>query len=303
MTDTSSPSSTPQYPAAPDAAIEILSVELLNQRRPLINELKQFAHSLNLEFGWHYLLDLSWIISQLHPASLSGKRIMDAGAGIGVMQWYLAQHGADVLSVDRSSRADLHPRFRHRFNVQGLRPQDLGPAQYKGSWLRRIAASLRDNAAMPPSTLIASGRVLIYNQDLGNLVDIPDASLDYVVAVSALEHNTPEGLQKVVKEIMRTLKPGGMLLATLGAGRDEDWWHEPSSGWCYTDVTLRQLFDLPDSTPSNYAQFDELLHALHDCAELRAGLASFYFNSANNGMPWGVWDPKYPPVGVRKVKN
>ena len=53
---------------------------------------------------------------------------MDAGAGTGVLQWYLAEQGAEVLSVDRGSRSDLPLRFRRRFHVQGLRPQDLAPA-------------------------------------------------------------------------------------------------------------------------------------------------------------------------------
>ena len=105
--------------------IEILSVDLLDQNRNLVEALKGFTRSLRLELGWHYLLDLTWIISQLGEAN--NRRIMDAGAGIGVLQWYLAQDGAEVVSVDRSSRADLSLRFRNRFRVTGLRPEDLLP--------------------------------------------------------------------------------------------------------------------------------------------------------------------------------
>jgi hypothetical protein len=36
---------------------------------------------------------------------------------------------------------------------------------------------------------------------------------------------------------------------------------------------------------------------------LRDNLASFYGRSGENGMPWGVWDPRYQPVGVCKVKR
>ena len=32
-------------------------------------------------------------------------------------------------------------------------------------------------------------------------------------------------------DIMRKLKPGGKLLATLFAGQDQDFVHEPSQGW------------------------------------------------------------------------
>jgi hypothetical protein len=37
-------------------------------------------------------------------------------------------------------------------------------------------------------------------------------------------------------------------------------------------------------------------------AELKNNLASFYFKSGENGMPWGEWNPEYQPVGVCKVK-
>jgi SAM-dependent methyltransferase len=286
----------------PDS-IEILSVELLDKNRPTVTALKKLAQSLGLEFGWHYLLDLTWIIQNL--GAIQGKRLMDAGAGTGVLQWYLAGEGADVLSVDRGSRSELPLRFRKRFNVQGLRPQDVAPVS-QAMRLRLgkpggISALGRDLISLPGAAR-ASGRVLIYNQDLKTLGDIPDSSVDAVAAVSALEHNTPESLPQVVAELLRVLKPGGLLLATLGAAREQDWFHEPSRGWNYTEASLRQLFDLSPAASSNYAHYDELFNALKGCEELRLGLASFYSRSGDNGMPWGRWDPQYQPVGVCKVK-
>ena len=287
--------------------IEILSVELLNQNRPQVVALKQLAKSLGLEFGWHYLLDLTWILQHLGP--VQGKRIIDAGAGTGVLQWYLADGGADVLSVDRLSRSHLALRFRNRFNVHGLRPIDLAPAgkvfrsNFRGgaSFSNIITRQTRDLVGIA-SIRRSPGQVTIYNQDLKNLADIPDNSIDAVVAVSALEHNQPEGLAQVVTELLRVLKPGAPLLATLTAGHPEDWWHEPSSGWCYTDDSLRHLFQLDPDTPSNYDRFEELLTEIVNCAELRDGLARFYFQTGNNGMPWGRWEPQYSPVGVCKIK-
>jgi SAM-dependent methyltransferase len=285
-------------------SIEILSVELLDKNRPTVNALKKLARSLGLEFGWHYLLDLAWIIQSL--GDVQGKRLIDAGAGTGVLQWYLAQEGAEVLSVDRGSRRDLPLRFRRRFNVQGLRPQDLAPAsQVLRQRVRQpggFPALGRDLLGLPGAARV-SGRVILYNQDLKTLADVPDAAVDGVAAVSALEHNTPESLPLVVKELMRVLKPGGLLLATLGAARDQDWFHEPSHGWNYTDATLRRLFDLSPQALSNYGRYDELFDALKNCTELRDGLAEFYARSGDNGMPWGKWDPHYQPVGVCKVKN
>ena len=293
--------------------IEILSVESLDKHRALVESLKSFTRSLGLELGWHYLLDLTWIIS--HLGEISGQRILDAGAGTGVLQWYLAELGATVFSVDRMSRADLPLRFRRRFHVQGVRRIDLNPdAQaflagfHKATdgalprrWLGRLVSQCRELAGylFPRHT---SGCVKIYNQDLSNLVALHTDSFDAVVAVSALEHNSPAGLQQVISELLRVLKPGGLLLATLVAGREQDTWHEPSSAWCYTDQSLRRLFDLPAGTPSNYSQYDQLIAELRDCAELRDGLAKFYFKSGQTGMPWGKWDPQYQPVGVCKIK-
>ena len=97
--------------------IEILPVSLLDQYQDLVCYLKKLASSLRLEFGWHYLLDLTWIISRLDISK--NLQITDAGAGTGILQWYLAEQGASVLSVDRESRANLPLRFRFRYSGKG----------------------------------------------------------------------------------------------------------------------------------------------------------------------------------------
>ena len=291
--------------------IEILSVALLDQNRPQVEELKRLARSLGIGLGWHYLLDWAWILNQL--GEVRGMQLLDAGAGQGLLQWYLAGQGAKVLSVDRASRADLSLRFRARYRIQGLRPQDLSPAvqviglnlKHASGAANRVVITARGMVGLLQSALPKSspGVVVIYNQDLQSLPLVADHSQDAVVAVSALEHNTPQELEQVVEELMRVLKPGGLLLATLGASRDEDWFHQPSQGWCYTEATLRRIFRLTDGVPSNYDCYDELLASLRECAELRDNLAEFYYHSGDNGMPWGKWDPQYQPVGVCKIKS
>jgi ubiquinone/menaquinone biosynthesis C-methylase UbiE len=290
--------------------IEIPSVELLDRNRDVVNKLWDVSRATRVEPGWHYLLDLTWIVENLGP--VDGKQILDAGAGMGLMQWFLIEQGAaEVISADRGSRYDLPLVMRSRYKVRGLRPGDLGPAWNvlkgnvsRASGMGKLVYFLRGLVALAMIALPRrfSGKVLIYNQDLTSMPEVPDNSLDAVVAVSALEHNTPEGLQKVAAEIMRKLKPGGKLLATLCAGKDKDWFHEPSQGWCYTDNTLRRLFNLSTDVPSNYVHHDELLNSLRNNAELRDKLARIYFQSGDNGMPWGKWDPQYQPVGVCKVK-
>jgi SAM-dependent methyltransferase len=280
--------------------IEILSVALLDRHRERVERLRRLSRSLALPLGWHYLLDLAWILDQLGEPR--GKKIVDAGAGIGVLQWLLAEAGADVISVDRRSRARLPLHFRHRFRTRGLRTEDLAPewrAFTNAKGIVRSALSLVRGGATKRSP---AGTVTIYNQDLARLADIADSSVDAVVSVSALEHNDAAALRTVVIELLRVLKPGGLLIATLGAARGRDWLHEPSAGWCYTEETLRDVFQIAAGAPSNYDRHDELMAMLANNDELRRGLAPRYRISGNNGMPWGRWDPTYQPVGVVKVK-
>ena len=292
--------------------IELLGPGLLDQNRAIVTEIKKVAASMGIDLGWHYLLDLSWIIAQLQPEP--GLKVMDAGAGIGLMQWYLSGKGVDVISVDRASRAGMPLHFRAHYPVCGLRSQDLWPAgqvmvqNFKNdpSFTHKGVGLARDVVWTLMSGLYkkAAGRVSVYNQDLSDLAEVPDGALDAVVSVSALEHNPPEDLGKVVAELMRVLRPGGVLLATLGAAPDRDWFHQPSHGWCYTDGSLMRLFSLPvEAATSNYDQYGSLFASLVDCVELRDHLAGFYYRSGDNGMPWGKWDPQYLPVGICKIKE
>jgi len=293
--------------------IEILSVELLTEQRSLVDSFKSLIRSFgNYSTGWHYLLDWAWIFSQIEDSNLQDKVVMDAGAWTGLSQWYLAEQGATIYSVDRFSRACLPFYFRQRYHVHGLRSGDLltvgqimNPFDSSASLKDKTRAIVRSGRGLfgHLQSGYAPGKVIIYNQDLANLVDIPSNSMDFIVSVSSLEHNTPDGLDVVVNELMRVLKPGGKLVATLCAGKDNDWFHEPSKGWCYTDSTLRKLFKLPAETTSNYNKYDQLMVSLKQSKELFDNLSASYRLSWKNGLPGGKWDLQYQPVGIVKIKS
>lgn len=280
--------------------LELLAPRLLAEQREAVGSFRSLAASLAIPLGWHYLLDLAWVSAQV-PA---GARVLDAGAGAGVLQWWLAERGHEVVSVDRVARAQLPLHFRARYQVAGLRPSDLAPAwqSYRSLlpwWLARTAVATWRGGL----TRRGHGRVLLYDHDMASLPDLADASVDAVVSISALEHNSPDRLPGVVAELMRVLRPGGVLLATVGAARDADWFHEPSSGWCYSEATLRRLFGLDPGATSDFAGYDSVLEQLRSCDELRRGLAFAYYRSGRNGMPWGHWNPTYLSVGVRREKH
>ena len=293
--------------------LEILSVALLRRECRLVDEMRRTSEALGIALGWHYLHDLPWAAQEL--ALKPSMRIIDAGAGRGAMQWWLADHGVTVLSVDRRSRANLPQAFRKRYRIAGLRPEDLSPAtpltslrsflppRYPRLWKTypsKLRAALE--AVSTPINQWVQGTVCIYNHDLRNTPEIASNTVDSLVSISALEHNPPGEPKVCVSELMRVPKPTGKLVATPAAARDNDWSHEASKGWCYTEATLRGFFDLPRDCPSNYDRYDQLFEALYSCAALPDNLAGFYFKSGDNGMPWGIWDPKYQPVGVAKVK-
>ena len=292
--------------------IEILSVDLLRSAQPLVEQFRQLSRQLGLGLGWHYPLDLSWTALQLDQNK--NPRVLDAGAGTGMMQWWLADQGAEVISVDRMSRRNLPLRFRQRYQIEGWRDEDLVPLRpgVRGflpplspdrwhAYPQKLSSSIR-RWRLKPNAAGSSGRILIYNQDISSMADIPDDTIDFIVSISSLEHNSPDALRECVTELMRVLRPGGKLTATLAAAKERDWFHEPSGGWCYTEATLRDIFDLPPDCRSNYHIHDRLLDELRTCAELRDNLADFYFKNGNNGMPWGHWEPQYQPVGVVKTK-
>jgi len=301
--------------AASRDRIEILSADLLSSAADRANEFRAVARRLEIGLGWHYLLDLTWAAKEVGP--VSGLHIMDAGAGLGVFQWWMASKGADVVSADRLNRSHLGRRFRAWCPVRGLRAGvDLNPLSHPGlraflpprqmqnwsRWPLKIGATVLEMFEREPVPPKGRGTVTVYNQDLRSMPDIKTDSIDAIVSISALEHNSPEDLRTVVQELMRVLKPGGKLIATLGAAKDHDWFHEPSKGWCFTQATLRDLFNLAPGSISNYGRYDELFEKLKECDVLKNNLAEFYFKSGDNGMPWGKWDPKYQPVGVVKVK-
>lgn len=290
--------------------IELLSVELLDEYRDLTDELKKFNFSLALASGWHYLLDWLWILREIDE--IQGKKILDAGAGLGFLQWYLAQNGADLISVDRSNRRALPFHLKRKFQVEGFRLQDapltfgeyMNPFNAKADILVKVKGFLRGLVGWFQTFLLpqSKGKVFLYQQDLRFLTDIPSNSIDMIVSISALEHNHPDVLKDVILELERILKPGGKMLVTISAARDKDWFFEPAQGWCYTEQTLKILFRLSDQASSNFDKYDFLMEKLRNSSEMRKFMTWYYYYSPRSGMPWGRWNPRYQPVGVMKVK-
>ena len=127
---------------------------------------------------------------------------------------------------------------------------------------------------------------------------LEDASVDIVVSLSAIEHLKNSEIEKAISEFQRVLKPGGSIIITTNAARDHDWYHEPSMGWCFSEQSLRQLFNLDQNCSSNWIEYDTIQEQIRSSVDLQHRLSPSYALSGKNGMPWGIWDPQYLPVGL-----
>ena len=160
-----------------------------------------------------------------------------------------------------------------------------------------------DKPFIKGNTAAKYGNIFLYTCDLKNMPLLPEGIFDGVVSISALEHNDHDDFVKCIEEILRVTKPSGKLFITTSASQVEDWFHEPSKGWCYSEATIRKLFKLPENVQSNFSDKAFLFEKMmKEGNPLHQRLAPVYQLSGNNGMPWGIWNPKYLPVGVLKIK-
>jgi MoaA/NifB/PqqE/SkfB family radical SAM enzyme/SAM-dependent methyltransferase len=299
-------------PAAPESTdldfLEILPVSLIDEHQDIVDMIHRKSAELNVGIGWHYLLDLIWIIKNV-MALPRGSVILDAGAGNGLLQFILADMGYRVISADFSERVIPHTCLAQYTILQA----DSG-RKYENEYIRHLSTEFQgrhnnnEPVAQPGASLrnqidrCQQGTIIYYRVDICAMDQIDNASIDCVVSVSALEHNSPESLTVAVRELERILKPGRQMLITVSAADRGDWYHEQSKGWCFTDTTLTRLFSL-QRPRSNFNLYSSHFKELKSCSHLQQHLDPSYYRSGNNGMPWGKWDPQYQPVGIRKLNT
>jgi SAM-dependent methyltransferase len=285
--------------------IEILDADLLSQNELLLTNFKDISDRLEISYGWHYFLDFIWVALEL--GDIKEKVILDAGASTGLLQWWMANRGATVMSVDLEDRSHLNNKLGAWCSIRGLRESDysaslrfndLVPSHDITKW-RYYPKKLKESFRKFKNTIIKTpGEVIIYNQNLKSMSDIEDNSIDLVVSISSLEHNSVSDIRLCIQELRRVLKKDGKMIITLSAAKDHDWFHNPSKGWCFIDETIRSLFSLEKSCPSNYNEYDNLLTKLKNSKKLQDLIPDMYFISGDNGLPWGVLNPQYQPVGI-----
>ena len=105
--------------------------------------------------GWHYDLDMAWVLSSLKTANIQpGATILDAGAGFGILQFLLAGLGYHVISLDFSERI-MPTSFVKLFNISGD-GKILTASEYDHEYMRLINYG---NASPRPSIRTVFQRV------------------------------------------------------------------------------------------------------------------------------------------------
>ncbi|MDD5629894.1 MAG: class I SAM-dependent methyltransferase [Elusimicrobia bacterium] len=316
--------------SAPDA-VELLDVGLLADQGAL-REIDHWLGVFNWANGWHYDLDMIWILRNIAALGLPrGSVILDAGAGLGMMQFILAARGYNVISLDFTQRRV--PRFsRGIFRIE-LDDRPLAgytheymqwmthgqrPAPRRSLWARLSGAACRPgrtwHSLLQRARGICNVPYLLERRKphdkfgtitflRGTFNEIPRAteSVDLLVSVSAFEHNTYQDMPASVKEFERVLKKGASMLITTSAAEKEDWYFEPSKGWNFAPQTLRSWFGIPGSAPLPYQQ---TLADIRGDVLLRSRLHPYYRHNGDNGLPFGrLEEAQYVPVGIRKSRR
>ncbi|MDR2124518.1 MAG: class I SAM-dependent methyltransferase [Desulfovibrio sp.] len=272
--------------------LTILAEDILDEASDIAMTVLGYAQKFRIQLGWHYLLDLTWILCKLKGLSVP-SRIMDAGAGNGLLQFILAAAGHCVVSVDAFQRTA---------------PQEAGACiQIRYS----SAPSLKDTSymahqnvahravdkALPRRSEIRTGEIEYHCANLDELSLLDSSEFDAVVSVSALEHNSPDNIPLIMSELRRTAKDGAPMLLTISTSA-EGGIHRPSHSWLLTEKEIVAAYGIPEGYQTNFDDMPLLAAKLVASPRLRRWLPSFYYMGGANGMPWGVWAPQYLPVGL-----
>jgi len=272
------------------------------------------------QIGWHYIVDLTWIYRQIKGMP-PGQEILDAGGGLGPVQYLLAELGHNVTNVDLY-HPPLPPAIEARYKISRQTLDSFVPTEYSkhieslgGTTglkdIKRAVARLLKvreiRGALQTSGHAAwrkgegleergVGTIRLVQGNLANMPEIKSDSFDAVVSLSSVEHIPLDELSRAAAELRRVTKPAAVwAITTSGTDQPTTWYHEPSKGLCFGEETLSSVFH---AKAEGTASAQNVLDNYRNNSYLKEHLARFYGKSGNNGMPWGKWDPKYIPIGI-----
>lgn len=269
----------------------LFSEALIEERPDLAMEILGFASKFGIHLGWHYLLDLIWILSRL-PLT-PPARILDAGAGNGILQFILAIYGHKVVSADAFNRTPP-AAVSKLITVKKSGSQKAIQTAYT-VYHQQVDGKVTHDIS--PRAHISNGEIEFHCCNLEHLEHLETGEFDAVVSVSALEHNPPEKLPGIMAELRRVAKTKAPLLLTISVDSPTRF-DEPSHSWLLDQAGVAETYGLAPGYTTNFQKIEAIRESLKKSEHLNRWLAVSYYGSGWNGMPWGRWNPTYLPAGL-----
>jgi 2-polyprenyl-3-methyl-5-hydroxy-6-metoxy-1,4-benzoquinol methylase len=177
----------------------IIPLTYADSRRKELRELSEIAEKIHhRKHKWlkyqPYSLEYTWVIDQINNivGNLQSKKIIDAGGGQGMVQYYLARRGATMYNVSR--------------------PADMNRAS--DEWTIRPGIPFPDGKPGPG--------IYIKANDMAT-VKLRGNHFDAITCISAIEHNPWNHIIECAQNLIHALKPGGPLVITVPAGKHRKW--------------------------------------------------------------------------------
>lgn len=319
--------------------IKHFKVNLLSSRflenKAFLREFSYWLDVMKRPQGWHYDIDETWILENLERAQLpAGATILDAGAGLGAMQYILAARGYNVVSLDFGKRAipkeslgifDITLSDQDRLEYQHTYQEYmafanqsvvldrtkrvrsiLGKAVERDALLRgcyKIKREMRHRFFRGIEKLRAKKRYGGITFERAAFHDIPfgENVFDAVISVSALEHADIKLLDRNLSELVRVAKPGApILITTSAADGEEDVFDDITQGWCFSSVTMSNL---DKDAQLEYSKYKQIEKEIMNSETWRSRLDPYYFLD-RHGHFYGKKMLRLPylPLGLSMTK-
>lgn len=313
---------------------ELLSADLL-LNEGLLAELSYWLHVMRRPQGWHYDMDEIWALQNLEAASLpAGATILDAGAGLGLMQYILASRGYNVVSLDFGKRT-VPVESRSIFDVRIEDQDGFGykhPYQERMPFTRETSSRVSGTIGGSPLPQLLSKvlsrrpyyrlkRELLYSyfhrqeahrphDRYGHITfvraafhDIPYPAdfFDAVVSFSALEHADTALLEKNLGEMTRVAKKAAPVLITTSAtDNKDDVFHEKTHGWCFSAQTIGKF---ASNAVAEYANYERVERSILASSLWRSRLDPYYhLDPASDFYRKSATRLPYLPLALRREK-
>ncbi len=295
----------------------------------ILKELSYWSHVMRRPQGWHYDMDETWMLENIEKAKIpKGAKILDAGAGLGIMQYVLASRGYNVVSLDFGKR----PIPKESCGIFDISLEEQDRFEYKHSYQKSMSFSDNSNLlknqigffleklSVPnliPRLCNKIKREVAHfffhgiekmrdHEHYGKITfvraafhDMPfdENYFDAVISVSALEHADIALLGKNIDEMRRVAKPGApVLISTSAIGEEKDFFDEKTQGWCFSSQTLSCF---SDNSALEYSNYGDIEQEILNSTLWLSRLDSYYFNDPEGhffkkkmtGLP-------YLPIGI-----